>query len=176
MDLDVHTMAAATLQKNVTQILELAGFLRNLEVHRIGISGVFAAKQTNTTQRWTIHLRASDEPTDILTKIEFSRRNADDEASFDPVDNALIQTYKLYPVFAQHYTREAAFRQKVSSLALRNETQARDVFDLKLLHGRRCGFHTPARPHLHAFGTGNSSCTRNELRSFHRAGGGVSFA
>jgi hypothetical protein len=45
----------------------------------------------------------------------------------------LIQRYRLYPIRVQHYTTEAAFRQKISALASRKQTQARDVFDLKLL-------------------------------------------
>jgi len=31
----------------------------------------------------------------------------------EPVDAELVRTYELYPVLAQHYSREAAFRQKI---------------------------------------------------------------
>jgi len=34
---------------------------------------------------------------------------------------------------AQHYSPEMAFRQKIIALSRRAETQARDIFDLKLL-------------------------------------------
>ena len=51
----------------------------------------------------------------------------------EPVDAAVIQAYRLYPVIVQHYSVHAAFAQKVSALALRQQVQSRDVFDLKLL-------------------------------------------
>lgn len=49
------------------------------------------------------------------------------------VEPELIRRYRLYPVLVQHYGAAAAFAQKISALALRTETQARDIFDLKLL-------------------------------------------
>jgi hypothetical protein len=36
-------------------------------------------------------------------------------------------------VIVQHYTAGAAIEQKVAALALRSQTQARDIFDLSLL-------------------------------------------
>ena len=51
----------------------------------------------------------------------------------EPVDAELVRTYELYPLLAQHYSREAAFRQKIGALSRRTVTQARDVFDLKQL-------------------------------------------
>lgn len=41
--------------------------------------------------------------------------------------------YQLFPVLAQHYSPEAAFRQKIGALSRRTVTQARDIFDLKVL-------------------------------------------
>ena len=49
------------------------------------------------------------------------------------MDAGLIRTYRLYPVIVQHYTVHAALAQKVAALALREQVQSRDVFDLKLL-------------------------------------------
>ena len=67
------------------------------------------------------------------TKIEFSRRGLDREHALEPVDAEIIRKYRLYPVIVQHYSVRTAFAQKVSALALREQVQARDVFDLKLL-------------------------------------------
>lgn len=67
------------------------------------------------------------------TKIEFSRRGLGDERAVESVDAGIIRTYRLYPVIVQHYTVHAALAQKVSALALREQVQSRDVFDLKLL-------------------------------------------
>ncbi|MGH8202753.1 MAG: nucleotidyl transferase AbiEii/AbiGii toxin family protein [Steroidobacteraceae bacterium] len=49
------------------------------------------------------------------------------------MDEEIIRTYRLYPVIVQHYSVHAAFAQKVAALALREQVQSRDVFDLKLL-------------------------------------------
>jgi Nucleotidyl transferase AbiEii toxin, Type IV TA system len=51
----------------------------------------------------------------------------------ETVDAGIIRTYRLYPVIVQHYCVHTAFAQKVSALALREQIQSRDVFDLKLL-------------------------------------------
>jgi hypothetical protein len=67
------------------------------------------------------------------TKIEFSRRTFDEGVELAAVEPELIRRYRLYPVLVQHYRAAAAFAQKISALALRTQTQARDVFDLKLL-------------------------------------------
>jgi DNA-binding transcriptional regulator/RsmH inhibitor MraZ len=55
------------------------------------------------------------------------------DQSGEPVDVEIIARYKLYPVLVQHYSRPTALIHKIEALAMRNETQARDVFDLKLL-------------------------------------------
>jgi hypothetical protein len=49
------------------------------------------------------------------------------------VDAEIIRAYRLYPVIVQHYSVHAALAQKVAALALREQVQSRDVFDLKLL-------------------------------------------
>jgi hypothetical protein len=66
--------------------------------------------------------------------VEFSRRHGlDDDHLLEPVDAELVRAYELYPILAQHYSREAAFRQKIGALSERTVTQARDIFDLKQL-------------------------------------------
>lgn len=133
MDLDVHTIAVETLRKNVDKILESSGFHRTLRAQKLELASSSAPKQTATTQRWKAGIRTGDTPRDIPTKIEFSRRHLDPDYVLEPVDGELVSRYRLYPVLVQHYTPAAAFRQKIKALAQRNETQARDVFDLKLL-------------------------------------------
>jgi len=133
IDFDVRTMAPTTLARNVDAILASPAFTQALGFNKIEIEHVTSAKQTETTPRWKIGLRLTGGPA-IPTKVEFSRRRGLDEGYvLEPVDAELIRTYELYPVLAQHYSREAAFRQKIVALSRRNETQARDIFDLKLL-------------------------------------------
>jgi predicted nucleotidyltransferase component of viral defense system len=133
MDLDLRTMAPGTLRSNVEAVLAADPFRHSLRAQGIQISAVTAPKQTATTQRWKIALRLADQQDAVPTKIEFSRRALDEGAELAPVEPELIRRYKLYPVLVQRYDAPAAFVQKVAALALRTETQARDIFDLKLL-------------------------------------------
>jgi predicted nucleotidyltransferase component of viral defense system len=133
MDLDIHTMAVGTLQNNVNRLLEAPAFAQALRAQGIEIARTALPKQTETTQRWKLTLRNSESGAEVPTKIEFSRRGLDGEQAVEPVDVEIIRTYRLYPVITQHYAVHTAFAQKVSALALREQIQSRDVFDLKLL-------------------------------------------
>jgi predicted nucleotidyltransferase component of viral defense system len=133
IDFDIRTMARATLENNVDAIMRSTAFAQALRTKQIEIEHVTSAKQTDTTQRWKIGIRLAGGPA-IPTKVEFSRRRGlDDGHLLEAVDAELVRTYELYPVLAQHYSREAAFRQKIGALSRRTVTQARDIFDLKLL-------------------------------------------
>jgi predicted nucleotidyltransferase component of viral defense system len=133
MDLDIQTMAVGTLQNNVNRLLAEPAFLRGLRAQGLEVVKASQPKQTETTQRWKLILRNAESGAEVPTKIEFSRRGLDDEKAVEAVDAGIIQTYRLYPVIVQHYTARAALAQKVSALALREQIQSRDVFDLKLL-------------------------------------------
>jgi predicted nucleotidyltransferase component of viral defense system len=133
MDLDIRTMSVAALRNNVDRVLQAAPFLQTLRAQQIEISQVSRPKQTETTQRWKLALRSAAAGPDIPTKIEFSRRALDEGVAHEAVDPEVIRRYRLYPILVQHYTAQAAFAQKIAALALRSQTQARDIFDLKLL-------------------------------------------
>ncbi len=133
IDFDIRTMATGTLANNVDTILASPAFRQALRVKQIEVEHITSAKQTDTTQRWKVGIRLAGGPA-IPTKIEFSRRRGLDEGHMlEPVDPELIRTYQLPPVLSQHYSSEAAFRQKIGALSRRTVTQARDIFDLKLL-------------------------------------------
>ena len=132
MDLDIRTMAPATLRSNVETVLEAKSFRQALRAQQLELAEFSAPKQTQTTQRWKIQLRLQSLET-IPTKIEFSRRALDEGVALAAVQPELIRTYRLYPVIVQHYGAAAAFAQKISALAQRTQIQARDIFDLKLL-------------------------------------------
>lgn len=133
MDLDIRTMAQPTLHSNVETVLRAASFRQGLRAQQLEVAEFSAPKQTQTTQRWKVQLRALTPQATFPTKIEFSRRALDEGAALAPVEPELIRRYKMYPVLVQHYGAAAAFAQKISALATRAETQARDIFDLKLL-------------------------------------------
>src|SRR3984957_10233200 len=133
MDLDIRTMAVGTLQNNVNRLLAEPPYMRGLRAQGIEVVKTAQPKQTETTQRWKLTLRNAESGAEVPTKIEFSRRGMDDEKAVESVDAGIIRTYRLYPVIVQHYSVHTAFAQKVSALALRDQVQSRDVFDLKLL-------------------------------------------
>jgi predicted nucleotidyltransferase component of viral defense system len=133
IDFDVRGMEIFTLRENVETVLASPALQLALRAKQLEIEHITAAKQTGTTQRWKLGIRlAGGQP--LPTKIEFSRRRGlDPDHPLEAVDGEIIRTYELYPVLAQHYSREAAFRQKIIALSRRSATQARDIFDLKLL-------------------------------------------
>jgi predicted nucleotidyltransferase component of viral defense system len=133
MDLDLRTMAPGTLRSNVEAVLSSDAFRHGLRAQGLEVSSASAPKQTQTNQRWKITLQDLGSGTAIPTKIEFSRRALEDGAELAPVESELIRRYKLYPVIVQRYSALAALKQKISALALRPGTQARDLFDLALL-------------------------------------------
>lgn len=133
MDLDVRTMSVATLRKNVEGVLTGPAFRQSLAAHRLVLLDHSAPKQTTTTQRWKLSVQPAEGRHGIPTKIEFSRRRLDPGYGLDPVDPAIQRRYRLYPVLTQHYGASTALAQKMAALAGRPQTQARDVFDLKLL-------------------------------------------
>jgi hypothetical protein len=94
---------------------------------------VSAPKQTDTTQRWKAGLRASGFPVPLRTKIEFSRRDRIEGATFEAIEGDFLRPYALSPFLATHYATTTAIVQKIQALAGRSEPQARDVFDLNHL-------------------------------------------
>ncbi len=133
MDLDIHTVAVGTLRNNVSRLLEAQSFAQLLRAQGIEIARTSLPKQTETTQRWKLTLRILESAAEVPTKIEFSRRGLEGEQAVEPVDPGIIRAYRLYPVIVQHYCVHTAFAQKISALALREQVQSRDVFDLKQL-------------------------------------------
>lgn len=133
MDLDIQTMSVPTLANNVNRALADRAFTQSLRAQGIEIPRISAPKQTGSTQRWKLTLRLIDSGAEFPTKIEFSRRGLDEGTVVEPAEPAIIRSYHLYPVLVPHYTLQTAFAQKVLALALRQQIQSRDVFDLKLL-------------------------------------------
>lgn len=135
MDLDVRIIRVAELKEIVMKILNAAAFGDNLKP--FGIAAVVPpnigkAKQTETTQRFKIHL-ISFSGEDLFTKIEFSRRGLAGKVITGAIDDAILRAYKLAPLFAAHYNAQSAIIQKIGALAGRSVVQARDIFDLHLL-------------------------------------------
>ncbi|MBN1822916.1 MAG: nucleotidyl transferase AbiEii/AbiGii toxin family protein [Endomicrobiales bacterium] len=143
MDLDVITGGTVTLRETVMKILSSPSFLGALKsygIREIRPPDLSKAKQTETTQRFKVHLlSASGE--DIPTKIEFSRRCPAGSARpvVGQVSDEVLRTYKALPLMVSHYGADDAVAQKIGALSDRKVTQARDIFDLYVLSTQYSG-------------------------------------
>lgn len=133
MDIDIQIINKDTLFKNVNKLLSSVPFNNILQSQGVEILNISSPKQTPTTQRWKIELKSKHIALPLHTKVEFSRREFEDDAIFEPIDSQIIRQYSFPPFMANHYSIQSMFRQKVRALALRSETQSRDIFDLYLL-------------------------------------------
>ncbi len=138
MDLDARGVAVHALRDAVMKILGSPRFQDNLRpfgVERAVPPDTARAKQTETTQRFKIHLVTSAGE-DLFTKVEFSRRGFKGTTVVEPVADAVLRSYKLSPLLVPHYDIRSALAQKVAALATRPVIQARDIFDLYMLSSR----------------------------------------
>jgi predicted nucleotidyltransferase component of viral defense system len=138
LDLDTRTLRVHVLSDRVMSVLTSRGLADTLTIYgvvRIVPPDLRVAKQTETVQRFKIHLRtASGE--DLFTKVEFARRGFDGEFRVESVSPEVVAAYRMPPLIVPHYTAAAAIRQKIKALAARAEPQARDIFDLYMLRGQ----------------------------------------
>ncbi|MBD3320519.1 MAG: hypothetical protein GF350_05410, partial [Chitinivibrionales bacterium] len=135
IDLDAMDVPLIKLQDTVMDILRSASFhmvLRTFGISSIGLPDLSRAKQTETTQRFKVHVVTAGGE-DLFTKIEFSRRGASGGIRVEPVSLDPLRKYRLPPFLCPHYGADTALAHKVNALANRSSVQARDVFDLFLL-------------------------------------------
>ena len=135
LDLDVAGWPVNRLRETVMAILKspsLADTLGSYGVRDIRPPHPARAKQTETTQRFKVHLfTAAGE--ELFTKVEFSRRGLGRGTAVELVPEAFLRRYGLSTLWVPHYDLASALRQKVEALASRTAVQARDIFDLHLL-------------------------------------------
>ena len=136
MALDVSHIRVDMLKDIVMQILSNQSFqdmLKPFGIGRLVNPDMAKAKQTETTQRFKVHLiTATGE--DLFTKVEFSRRHGSQgKAIVQPVSDIVLRLYKLPPLLIPHYDIESAIIQKIRALSGRVVLQARDIFDLYVL-------------------------------------------
>lgn len=135
MDLDIRNIEVFKLQDTVMQILQSASFkdiLRPFGISDVIPPNIISAKQTETTQRFKIHLITSNAE-DLFTKIEFSRRGNRGKVIVQAVSDVIARYYKTAPLLVPHYDIRSAIMQKVNALASRRLIQARDIFDIYTL-------------------------------------------
>jgi predicted nucleotidyltransferase component of viral defense system len=136
LDLDVSNIRVDMLKDIVMQILNNQSFqdiVKPFGIERIVSPDMTKAKQTETTQRFKVHLMTAAGE-DLFTKVEFSRRGLSREkAGAQPVSDTILRLYKLPPLLVPHYNIESAIIQKIKALSDRAVLQARDIFDLYVL-------------------------------------------
>ena len=113
----------------------LADTLGTFGIERIQLPDLRRAKQTETVQRFKVHL-LTGAGEDLSTKVEFSRRALDAPVRAEALSSQVLGPYRMAPLIVPHYTAPAAIRQKIRALAGRPQPQARDVFDLYILSSR----------------------------------------
>jgi hypothetical protein len=138
MDLDVLGGGVGTLKKNGYKLLEDTAFRRTLRTYGITdieINDPDKAKHTETTQRFRVRLTGPGGEK-LPGKVEFSRRVAEPASArtLEAIDGEIARQYNRLGFKCQHYHGQAAVVQKILALAGRAVTQARDVFDLDILH------------------------------------------
>lgn len=135
IDLDICGLEVGEVKDVILNMIRSPSFSENLKpfgIEKIIPPNIMKAKQTETTQRFKVHLMTFAGE-DILTKIEFSRRGLKKGVVVEPVMDRILRTYKLPPLLVPHYDSQAAAAQKIEALALRKIVQARDIFDLYIL-------------------------------------------
>lgn len=131
LDLDAVGSAAHVLRHRVDTVLASRPFGDLLASQGLEVVRVSKPKQTDTTQRWKLELKAAGASIPLHTKVEFSRRGLqDEEYALEPVRSDIVRPYGIPVPTANHYTARSAIRQKIQALARRSETQARDIWDL----------------------------------------------
>lgn len=138
MDLDLIGISVSVLKEIVMKILQSPSFLDTLlpfGIERVVPPNISKAKQTETTQRFKIHLItvAAEE---LFTKVEFSRRGFKGHKVSESVADNIVRAYKIPPIIISHYDPFSAIVQKIDALATRSIIQARDIFDLYILQSQ----------------------------------------
>lgn len=135
MDLDVQDLEVHALRDTVISILEsdaLGDSLRTYGIDQIVHPNLEHAKQTETVQRFKVHL-LTGAGEDLFTKIEFSRRGITEDFLSEGVLKERLGRYRMAPMVVPHYSAPSALRQKLVALRDRQQAEARDVFDIHSL-------------------------------------------
>ena len=136
LDLDVCEVPVHQIREKVMAILESGGL--NASVSTYGIArvrppNISRAKQTETVQRFKVHLETTSGE-DLPTKIELTRRGMDQPIRVQPIRPEVLEMYRVPSTILPHYTADAAVQQKIRALIGSPVPQARDVFDLHVLN------------------------------------------
>lgn len=145
MDIDISSVDVVKLRDTVMKIITLDSFINGLKtfgIEEIRPPDIKKAKQTETTQRFKIHL-ITNAGEDLFTKIEFSRRQTSGNSVAESIPTGILRPYRMPPLIISHYDIQTTVMQKINALSSRKIVQARDIFDLYTLS-------TQSPPNIHA--------------------------
>lgn len=126
---------AWSLQARMDAVLRSPALASLLATQGIKIVSVNPSKVTSTTGRWKFQMVAPG--LEVSSKVEFSMRREDRPLyQMGSVSAKIAGNAGMRPAIANHYLPLGALEQKIAALALRTETQVRDVFDLDFLFVR----------------------------------------
>lgn len=137
IDIDLIAPVPWSLEDQVDAALTSSALRKLLAIGDLRLEEHGSAKQTETTHRWKVAVKAPGDSLLIRSKVEFSNRTIEGEYLLASLPREVVEPYALRPPSVQHYDIAAATSQKVAALAGRTHAQARDVFDLELLLRRR---------------------------------------
>jgi predicted nucleotidyltransferase component of viral defense system len=138
MDMDVIKIGVNALKEIVMNILQSPSFLdtlRSFGIERVVPPNISKAKQTETTQRFKVHLITAARE-ELFTKVEFSRRGFKGQVVRESVTDNIGRAYRIPPIIIPHYDTFSAIVQKIDALATRSVIQARDIFDIYILQSQ----------------------------------------
>jgi predicted nucleotidyltransferase component of viral defense system len=134
LDLDAVGTTPHRLRERFDRVLAGAALADLIASQGLEIARVSRPKQTETTQRWKLELKAAGVAVPLHTKVKFSRRGTRGEQYIlEPARPDVVRPYGIPVPTVNHYTARAAIRQKIQALAARSALQARDVWDLEHL-------------------------------------------
>lgn len=132
IDFDYRGQRFDTFADRVDEVFASRALAELLRERGLQIADPRRSKQTETTRRWKLAVRAA--AGEANTKVEFSARgNGSDDYALSQLDPEIARRLGGRPPRVNRYGPVAMVEQKVGALGRRSETQPRDVFDLDVL-------------------------------------------
>jgi hypothetical protein len=133
IDFDYRGQRFDAFADRVDDVFASRALAELLRERQLQIIDPHRSKQTDTTRRWKLTLRAAAVE-EAATKVEFSARGNDsDDYALSQLDPEIARRLGGRPPRVNRYGPVAMVEQKVGALGRRSETQPRDVFDLDVL-------------------------------------------
>src|SRR5207253_6185213 len=113
LDLDALGSAPHILRDKLDNILLGRPLQDMLASQGLELVRTSKPKQTDTTQRWKLELKAAGVSVPLHTKVKFSRRGTrDEDYVLEPARSDVVRPYGIPVPTVNHYTARSAVRQQ----------------------------------------------------------------